>query len=84
MKINKILSSILFLLFFYLSEFKAQTVYVTTNGKKYHSKNCEIVKTGKKGIELEEAIKKGYEPCKSCKVDKVKQEADKPKDKKTK
>lgn len=42
-------------------------VYVKENGKKYHKKNCKIVKEGKIGIKLSEAIKKGYEPCAVCK-----------------
>lgn len=41
------------------------TVYVRENGKKFHKKNCRLV-SGKKGIKLSEAIKKGYEPCKVC------------------
>ncbi len=43
------------------------TVYVKEKGKKYHKKNCNIVKEGKIGIKLSEAIKKGYEPCAVCK-----------------
>ncbi len=50
----------------------AQTVYVTENGKKYHAKNCNIVKTGKKGMDISEAKKKAYEPCKSCKAEEIK------------
>ncbi|MBI3233501.1 MAG: hypothetical protein HYZ42_05580, partial [Bacteroidetes bacterium] len=46
------------------------TVYVTEGGKKYHSKNCTIVKTGKKSIELKDAKKKGYTACASCKAPK--------------
>lgn len=71
MKLKKIAS--FFLLFFLLSavKLKAQTVYITESGKKYHAKNCSIVKTGKKGIELAEAKKQGYEPCKSCKADEI-------------
>ena len=61
---------------------KAQTVYVTDSGKKYHMKNCDVAKTGKKGIDLAEAKKQGYEPCKICKADKEAQIADKPKEKK--
>jgi hypothetical protein len=61
----------------------AQTVYVTETGKKYHAKNCDIAKTGKKGIELKEAKKQGYEACKICKVEQTQKVADKPKDKKT-
>lgn len=41
------------------------TVYVKENGKKYHKRNCKLVK-GKKGIKLSEAKKNGYEPCKVC------------------
>ena len=43
------------------------TVYVKEKGKKYHKKNCKIVKEGKIGIKLSEAIEKGYEPCAVCK-----------------
>lgn len=46
---------------------KAQTVYVSENGKKFHKKNCDLVKTGKKGVELKEAKKQGLEACKHCK-----------------
>ncbi len=46
---------------------KAQTVYITENGKKYHSKNCQLVKTGKKGLDRNEALKRGYEACTVCK-----------------
>ncbi len=71
MTLKKVVS--FFLLFFLLStaKLKAQTVYVTESGKKYHAKNCSIVKTGKKGIELAEAKKQGYEPCKNCKADEI-------------
>ena len=41
------------------------TVYVKENGKKFHKKNCKLV-SGKTGIKLSEAKKKGYEPCKIC------------------
>lgn len=85
MNIKNSLVLIVFALFLFGTKLKAQTVYVTETGKKYHAKNCDIVKTGKKGIELSEAKKKGLEPCKSCKVEKAIQPiADKPKDKKTK
>lgn len=56
---------------FMLSNVMAQTVYVTESGKKYHAKNCNIVKTGKTGMELSEAKKKGYTPCANCKADVV-------------
>jgi NOL1/NOP2/fmu family ribosome biogenesis protein len=68
-----------FVLFFATSKLTAQTVYITESGKKYHAKNCDIVKTGKKGIDLAEAKKKGLEPCKACKVESEPKVADKPK-----
>jgi hypothetical protein len=74
---------LILLLFLTVTSFKAQTVYVTESGKKYHAKNCDVAKTGKKGLELSEAKKQGYEPCKVCKVTQELKEADKPKNKKT-
>lgn len=65
----------------FLLSIKAQTVYVTDTGKKYHTKNCDKAKTGKKGIELADAKKQGYEPCKFCKNESD-VAGDKPKDKK--
>lgn len=62
---------------------QAQTVYVTESGKKYHAKNCDVAKTGKKGITLSEATKAGYTPCKVCKADAIKSEDKKTSTKKT-
>lgn len=42
------------------------TVYVTENGKKYHTKNCRL-KHGSTGIKLTAAKKKGYTRCSVCK-----------------
>lgn len=69
MKLKKIIP--FFVLFFLLSavKLKAQTVYITDTGKKYHAKNCSLAKTGKKGVELAEAKKMGYEACKNCKAE---------------
>ena len=52
----------------------AQTVYVSETGKKYHAKNCTLAKTGKSGMQLSDAKKKGYQPCKNCKADAIKPE----------
>lgn len=68
---------------FLASNVSAQTVYVTESGKKYHAKNCNIVKTGKKGMEVSEAKKKGYTPCASCKAEAIKPEDKKENTKKT-
>lgn len=44
---------------------KPKVVYITKNGKKYHySKSCR--KGNYKAVSLNEALKKGYEPCKKC------------------
>lgn len=79
---KNLVSILVIALFLVVGKVKAQTVYITDSGKKYHMKNCDVAKTGKKGIELAEAKKQGYEPCKVCKADKEAQPADKPKEKK--
>jgi hypothetical protein len=79
MKTKNILAICVITLFLIGSKLTAQTVYVTETGKKYHAKNCDIVKTGKKGITLEEAKKKRLEPCKVCKVEAESKIAEKPK-----
>ncbi len=60
---------------------QAQTVYVTDGGKKYHMKNCSVVSTGKKGLEVSEAKKAGYSACSVCKPDEKKSIAEEPKKK---
>jgi hypothetical protein len=52
-------------------------------GKNIMQKTMTLQKTGKKGIELKEAKKQGYEACKICKVEQTQKVDDKPKDKKT-
>lgn len=55
-----------------LSKINAQTVFVTSTGKKYHTKNCDLLKEGKKkSITLAEARKQGYDACKMCKADEI-------------
>ena len=68
-KLFKVALFVLAMMAFTAYESMAQTVYVTDKGKKYHAKNCDLVKTGKKGMELAEATKAGYGPCGHCKVD---------------
>lgn len=60
----------------------AKDVYVTQNGKKYHTADCRWVKNRDTiKIDEEEAKKKGYEPCGQCMngdgVDKVESPAKK-------
>jgi hypothetical protein len=82
---RKTLFSIIFSVLIYVAitfSAQAQTVYVTDGGKKYHMKNCSVVSKGKKGLELNEAQKKGYSSCNVCKPDEKKNIADDPKKKK--
>lgn len=46
----------------------AQTVFVSSKGKKYHTENCKILAPDKKGMSVEEAKKEGYKACRKCKV----------------
>lgn len=79
MKRKHFLTFILVLVLGFISNFaQAQTVYVTTSGKKYHMKNCTSVKEGKTGLDLAEAKKKGLTPCAVCQPD-VKKEGAAPK-----
>lgn len=84
MIVKKIIWIIAFMVCFSSIQLKAQTVYITDSGKKYHAKNCSSAKTGKKGITLAEAKKQGYEACKLCKVELKPKEGDKPKNDKLK
>ncbi|WP_317900216.1 hypothetical protein [Aurantibacillus circumpalustris] len=73
--------SFLFILFSF-TKLNAQTVYIAEKGKKYHVKSCPTVKSNFKEIELKDAKKKGYKPCKSCGADKLKETEEKGIDKK--
>ncbi len=42
------------------------TVYITNNGKKYHSENCSSLSKSKISIDKNNAISKGYTPCSKC------------------
>ena len=44
-------------------------VYIAKTGKKYHIENCRTLRGEKEAIDLNEAIKNGYEVCKVCKPD---------------
>lgn len=41
-------------------------VYVTETGKKYHREGCRYLAKSKIPVSLEEARKRGYEPCSVC------------------
>lgn len=42
------------------------TVYVTKYGIKYHKSSCRYLAKSKIPLKIEDALKKGYEPCKKC------------------
>ena len=44
-------------------------VYIAKTGKKYHLENCRTLRGEKEAIDLNEAIKNGYEVCNVCKPD---------------
>ena len=46
-----------------------KVVYIAKTGKKYHLENCRTLRGEKEAIDLNEAIKNGYEDCKICKPD---------------
>ena len=46
-------------------------VYIAKTGKKYHLENCRTLRGEKEAIDLNEAIKNGYEACKICKLDSI-------------
>ena len=41
-------------------------VYITREGKKYHSEGCSYLNKSKLKVSLREAIENRYEPCKRC------------------
>ena len=57
--------SLLLLLFSF--SLKAQTVYKTPSGAKYHLATCHMVKNVSEAITLAKAKELGLEPCKICK-----------------
>ena len=46
-------------------------VYISKTGKKYHLENCRTLRGEKEAIDLNEAMKNGYEACKICNPDNV-------------
>ncbi|MCU0361054.1 MAG: hypothetical protein MUF75_10120 [Bacteroidia bacterium] len=44
----------------------AQTVFISSKGKKYHTENCKLLAKDKKGLSLEQAKMEGYKACKKC------------------
>ena len=83
MKIDTILSSILFLLFFTPQHLKLN-LFSYGKWKKYHPNNCDIVKQ-KNGFDLTELKKKRFDLCKCYNAEKILQRLTiKTKDKKNK
>ena len=44
-----------------------ETVYITKSGSKYHRAGCRYLNKSKIPIDKQEAIARGYSPCKVCK-----------------
>ncbi|MDR2371010.1 MAG: thermonuclease family protein [Treponema sp.] len=42
------------------------TVYVTNTGIRYHRENCTSLRSSKRSIRLEDAVRRGYGPCGIC------------------
>jgi hypothetical protein len=45
---------------------KPQTVYITKTGQKFHRGTCKHLKYSKIPVDIEEAIRLGYDACKVC------------------
>ena len=63
-KKNTVIILVLFLLPVFL---KAQTVYKTPSGAKYHLATCRMVKNVSDQISVAKARELGLQPCKICK-----------------
>lgn len=46
---------------------KAQTVYVTRTGTKFHRSGCSSLEKSKRALSRSAAVKQGYKPCLRCK-----------------
>jgi len=46
---------------------EAVTIFITKSGSKYHRAGCRYLKGGGTPISLQEAVRRGYTPCKVCK-----------------
>lgn len=49
---------------------KAQTVFISSKGKKYHLENCQGLGPDKKALAVKEAEKNGFKPHRGCKIKK--------------
>ena len=60
------MNKFLFLILFFGLQLKAQTVYKTPSGSKYHLASCKMVKNVSSEISLSKASELGLSPCKIC------------------
>lgn len=66
-KLLPVLMCMLFLTTATFATASAKDVYVTKNGKKYHTETCRWVKNRETTkLSEENAVKKGYKPCGKC------------------
>ncbi len=47
-------------------DFDEEMVFITKTGECYHEGSCWHLRKSKLGINKEEAVEKGYRPCKNC------------------
>lgn len=59
--------SITVLFIFFGNLVSAQNCYVTRTGSSYHTETCRYLKYSKICMNLDDAIRQGYEKCKVCK-----------------
>ena len=58
---------VLFLILFAsVGQLRAQTVYITDTGEKYHKSGCTYLRSSKNATSLSDALNSGYEACKVC------------------
>lgn len=65
-RILVLLSAVLLLVQVALAASGDTTVYITNTGEKYHASGCGSLWNSCIAISLEDAVARGYEPCKRC------------------
>ena len=65
-KLLFILSLVLLLFSISVVAQESTIVYIAESGSKYHTSGCRYLNKSKIEIELNDALERGYEPCKVC------------------
>lgn len=64
--IRFVLGLLLWMGTFLVGEIRAQTVYVTKSGKKYHAAGCQYLAKSSYSMTLADAASSGYDACSRC------------------